>query len=218
MAEFRSDEEQAPEITQEQQEFLHRVGIVLHGIKAIAEYMGVSAATISRWRTRFRGREEIRLCFPAILIPTGKGWGFRMISHTGLIQDWMERWAAIDAAEAQKKAKWRRRTPKVKRIGETSKLSGLPIEKEKPQPVRAGVEETPCPCGVPDRCLVHGDSGQTLPEEPPVKVISQPEPPTVELAPSPVNLPTPPRQSGIKRIEGCVCGKGLNCTVHDEPA
>jgi hypothetical protein len=30
-----------------------------------------------------------------------------------------------------------------------------------------------------------------------------------------VNPVLPRRQSGIKRIEGCVCGTGLTCTVHD---
>src|SRR5215470_5891836 len=101
-------------------DFLDRVGIVLEGVRQIALYMYVSPATIVRWRTRFRGREEPLLCFPAMLIPTGKGWGFQMISHTGLIQDWMERWAAIDCTAAQAKTKWKRRTPKVKRLGETS--------------------------------------------------------------------------------------------------
>src|SRR5215831_5220378 len=95
-------------------DFLDRVGIVLEGVRQIALYMRVSPATIVRWRTRFRGREEALLCFPAMRIPTGKGWGFQMISHTGLIQDWIERWAAIDAAEL------RRKRQKTKRLGETS--------------------------------------------------------------------------------------------------
>jgi len=57
-------------------DFLDRVGIVLEGVRQIALYMRVSPATIVRWRTRFRGREEPLLCFPAMRIPTGKGWGF----------------------------------------------------------------------------------------------------------------------------------------------
>jgi Homeodomain-like domain len=125
------DEEQRTEMTKEQQEVVDRVAIVLHGAKAIAEYMGVSPATISRWRTRFRGQEEVRLCFPAIVLPTGKGWAFRMIAHTGLIKEWMERWAEIDCAMAQEKAKRRRRPQKVKRIGETRQLPGRPIEKKR---------------------------------------------------------------------------------------
>ena len=90
-------------------------------------------------------------------------------------------------------------------------IGGPQIEGEKPEPTREG----PCPCGVPDRCLVHGDSGLTLREEPPVKVESQPEPPAVQLPGPPVNQSTPRERSGIKRIEGCVCGKGLTCTAHD---
>jgi len=57
-------------------DFLDRVGIVLEGVRQIALYMRVSPATIVRWRTRFRGREEPLLWFPAMRIPTGKGWGF----------------------------------------------------------------------------------------------------------------------------------------------
>src|SRR5262245_18376904 len=97
-------------------DFLDRVGIVLEGVRQIAQYMGVSPATIVRWRTRFRGREESLLCFPAMRIPTGKAWGFQIICHTGLIREWIERWAAIDAAELRE----RRRTSKTKRLGETT--------------------------------------------------------------------------------------------------
>src|SRR6266850_14754 len=111
-------QEQTEEITQEEQVFLDRVGIVLRGAKQIAAYMGVSPATIVRWRRRFRGREECRLCFPAFLVPTGRGHGLQLWSHTALIKEWMDRWSQIDCAEAQGKAKWKRRTPKMKREGE----------------------------------------------------------------------------------------------------
>jgi hypothetical protein len=106
MAEYRTDEEQTEGITQEEQVFLDRIGIVLRGAKQIGGYMGVSAATVVRWRRRFRGREEWRLCFPAFLVPTGRGHGFQLCSNTALIREWMERWSQIDCAEAQGKAKW----------------------------------------------------------------------------------------------------------------
>src|SRR5262245_13964097 len=128
-------------------DFLDRVGIVLRGVRQIAQYMGVSPATIVRWRTRFRGREEVLLCFPAMLIPTGKGWGFQMISHTALIQDWMERWAAIDAAELRNG----RRGPKLKRLGETS--LGTRIEGEGASPVHEDPQPQPSPLlSIPPCC------------------------------------------------------------------
>jgi hypothetical protein len=192
MAKHRSIKEQLRQLmTREEEDFLGRIGIVLHGTKAIAEYMGRSPGTISKWRTRYRGREEYRLCFPAMLMPTGKGWGFRMVAHTALIKEWMERWWQIDTANAQAKAKWKRKPPKVKRLGETSKPPGAPIEEKRLQPTR---------------------------EEPPVNVIRRPEPPRTVLPGPPVNPPASRRQPSIQRPEGCVCGSGLDCQAHDEPS
>jgi len=108
-----ADKEQNVGMTQEER--------VLRGAKEIAAHMGVSPATIVRWRRRFRGREEVRLCFPAFLMATGRGYGLRLCSNTALIRQWMERWQQIDCVEAQEKARWRRRTPRMKRLGETSK-------------------------------------------------------------------------------------------------
>jgi hypothetical protein len=193
-----AENEQTTELTQEDQDWLDRIGLVIHGTKAIAQYMGMSPATIVRWRTRFRGREEFRLCFPAMLVPTGKGWGFRMIAHTALIKDWVERWAAIDAAKTQEKNRWRRR-PKMKRIGETSKRLGAPVKEESGQRLH---EDPPAK-----------EERPHLTHEEPVKVESRPEPPTAEL-PGPS---APQRRSGIQRIEGCVCGSGLTCEAHGEP-
>jgi hypothetical protein len=191
MAKHRSIKEQLRQLmTREEEDFLGRIGIVLHGTKAIAEYMGRSPGTISKWRTRYRGREEYRLCFPAMLTPTGKGWGFRMIAHTGSIQKWIERWAEIDTATAQAKTKWKRRPPKVKRLGETSKRPGRPVEGERPQPTR---------------------------EELPARVEIRLEPANVELPPKPVNqepAPAPKRPENVIP-EGCTCGnQTITCTAH----
>jgi len=197
------------------QEFVDRV---LHGTKAIAEYMGVSPATISRWRTRFRGREEIRLCFPAILMPTGKGWGFRMMTHTVLIKEWMERWWQIDCAAAQGKAKWRRIPPKVKRLGETSKRPGAPIEEKRPQPTREAVEQNSSTT-TSFFGAIDGDSGQTVPQELRAEVESQPEPPSAELPPFPANPePTPaPKRAKDVIPEGCTCGHPtIKCIVCEQ--
>jgi len=77
-----ADKAQKTELTQEER--------VLRGAKQIAAYVGRSPATIVRWRRRFRGREEVRLCFPAFLVPTGKGYGFQLWSHTASIREWMD--------------------------------------------------------------------------------------------------------------------------------
>ena len=140
-----ADKEQNTELTQEEQVFLDRVGIVLRGTKQIAAYVGRSPATIVRWRRRFRGREEVRLCFPAFLVPTGRGHGLQLWSHTASIMEWMERWQQIDCAEAQGKARWRRRSTRMKRIGETSKKSGPQFGEGKEQRIREECLNRPIP-------------------------------------------------------------------------
>jgi hypothetical protein len=235
MAEYRTDEEQTEGITQEEQVFLDRVGIVLRGAKQIAAYMGVSPATIVRWRRRFRGREEIRLCFPAFLVPTGRGYDLQLWSHTALIKEWMERWCQIDCAEAQGKDRWRRTTPRMKRVGETRKELGGRFREENEQAVREAAQlgptpaqrvkvgempaasqasKEPCPCGVPSRCLVHNEwplekeSVRPIYEEPPVKVEIRPE---VSGA---AELP-PAKVSKNVRPESCTCGTLTTCIAHD---
>jgi Homeodomain-like domain len=116
MAVDRSDEEQRPEISQEKQDPFNLDGIYLRGTRQIARHLGVSPATITRWRRRFRGREEILLCFPGFELPTGIGGRWTLFTNTALINAWMERWVQIDGARLREKAKWKRRPPKVKRL------------------------------------------------------------------------------------------------------
>jgi hypothetical protein len=115
------------------------IGFILHGTRQIAAYMGVSPASIVRWRRSFRGREEPRLCFPAMLIP-GRGRQWRMVTNTRSIARWMERWAEIDAGNAQAKARWRRKPPKMKRLDETqTALVRPPLEEENRPSLREGL-------------------------------------------------------------------------------
>jgi hypothetical protein len=51
-------------------------------------------------------------------------------------------------------------------------------------------------------------------EELPVQIESRREP----LPGPPVNQPTPSTRTGMQRPEGCVCGTGLDCDAHGEPA
>src|SRR5262249_23954526 len=132
-----ADKAQKTELTQEER--------VLRGAKQIAAYVGRSPATIVRWRRRFRGREEVRLCFPAFLVPTGKGYGFQLWSHTASIREWMDRWAQIDCVEAQGKARWRRRSTRMKRMGETSKKLGGRFEEGNESRIREAAQFGPTP-------------------------------------------------------------------------
>jgi hypothetical protein len=99
-----------------------RPGYVIWGARNIAEYMKVSPGTISRWRKRFRGRTDILLCFPAVNMPTGTGRGWELMTHTGLILDWMQRWSEIDGKALRQKPTWRRRR-KAQTLGETPNMS-----------------------------------------------------------------------------------------------
>jgi hypothetical protein len=109
-------------------ERLDRPGYVIRGARNIAAYMKVSPGTISRWRKRFRGRSEIRLCFPAINLPTGIGRGWELMTHTDLILAWMRRWSEIDG-EALRQKPVAYRTRKAQGLGETAPPAG---RKERP--------------------------------------------------------------------------------------
>jgi hypothetical protein len=192
-----ADKEQTEGISQKEQVFLDRIGIVLRGAKQIAAYMGVSPATIVRWRRRFRGREEIRLCFPAFLVPTGRGHGLKLWSHTASIKEWVDRWSQIDCAEAQKRARWKRRTPRMKREGETRKELGGRFEGGDEQAVREAAQ-----------------IGPTTPE--PVKLdITLPETPAVVTKEPRAGFPpTPPPNPALSRPD-CSCGTLITCIAHD---
>jgi hypothetical protein len=196
-------------------ELFDHIGIVLRGTRQIAAYMQVSPASIVRWRRSFRGREELHLCFPAMLIP-GRGRQWRLFANTKLIANWMEHWARIDAGNAQAKERWKRKPAKTKRRNETQKEVAPAVEGESRPSLREASQppKEPCPCRVPSRCLVHdepfkGGSGPTFHEDPPARFESRLERPVT------VNQPALRRRLGIERPEGCVCGSGLICTAHD---
>ena len=196
-------QEQTEGITQEEQVFLDRIGIVLRGAKHIAAYVGRSPATIVRWRRCFRGRTEYRLCFPAFLVPTGRGHGLQLCSNTALIKEWMDRWSQIDCAEAQGKAKWRRRTPRMKRIGETSKqLAGQFEDKTEQTPYARHAHK--CPTVREEPTKLSPTNHEVTPaqrEELRVKVGEMP------AASQPVPAPATRRP--------CTCGTPEPCTAHD---
>jgi len=111
-------------------EWCDDIGFILKGTRQIAEYMGVSPASIVRWRRSFRGREEPHLCFPSMLIP-GRGRQWRLYANTKSIAKWMERWAEIDSGNAQAKERWKRKPPKTKRDSETQTEVAPPLEGER---------------------------------------------------------------------------------------
>jgi hypothetical protein len=196
---------------------LDRIGVILTGLRAIGRYMGVSAMTILRWHECYRGRTEAWLCFPLMMFPTGKGWGLTYKAHTGLIADWMQRWSDIDA-----RAKRPRKSRKMLQMGVTEEgLRGRSTEGRDETAIHeeglALPEKKPCPCGVPNRCLVHddplGEAGPSIDEEPakltPVnQEVTNPALVTPELTPAlGVKLPE-------KHIpEGCTCGTATHCSV-----
>jgi hypothetical protein len=115
-----------------------------------------------------------------------------MIAHTALIKDWMERWAAIDCAAAQAKAKRRRKVPKVKRLSETTQRPGAPIEEKRLQQIH----EKPMTAEELDS-LAPVDKAWVINHE---------------------LTPAQREELGVKsdenvRPEGCTCGTGIDCSV-----
>jgi hypothetical protein len=195
-----ADQKQTEGITQEEQVFLDRVGIVLRGAKQIAAYMGVSPATIVRWRRRFRGREEIRLCFPAFLVPTGRGHGLKLWSHTASIKEWVDRWSQIDCVEAQGKDRWRR--PRMKRVGETRKELAGRFEGGDEKATREAAQIGPTT--LEELSIPKSD---VVAPEPPVST-EDPRPIVDEGLP-PTTQPNP----ALTRHPDCTCGTLTPCSV-----
>ena len=134
-------------------EFLTRVGIPLRGLRKIGEYMNVSAMTILRWHKCFRGNREPRLCFPLMMAPSGKGWGWSYQSHTALIADWVRRWSEIDAQGHPSRPR-RAYKPKPLRIGVTAAVCGV---SENPNALREGLPNPAnhCTCGTMTLSTAH---------------------------------------------------------------
>jgi hypothetical protein len=74
------------------------------------------------------------------------------------------------------------------------------------------------PSGTIGGALIEEKRPEPTREEPPATVEGRRELSVSRLPGPPVNQPAPRRQSGIQRIEGCVCGTGLACQAHDEPS
>ena len=131
-------------------DFLTRVGVPLRGLREIGEYMNVTGMTILRWHKCFRGSKNPRLCFPLMMVPSGKGWGWHYQSHTALIADWVRRWAGIDAQRRPPTRK-RENKPKKLRIGVTAASHGggesSKLREAETQPVKQR-----CTCGTTKPC------------------------------------------------------------------
>jgi len=166
----------------------------IRGTRAIAAYMGVSPTTISRWRRRFRGRTEVHLCFPAMEMPTGKGWNFAVMTHVGLILTWLARWCEIDGEALRNRPK-RIRHAKVAQLGETGEKASPAGEKP------LSLHERLARLSEPERAWVIRN----------------------ELTPAQLEeLGLPPRSVQVEPIIGqpvekvCTCGyAGSPCMAHD---
>jgi hypothetical protein len=124
--------------------------MAIRGLRAIGAYMNVSAMTVLRWHRRFRGQEEPWLCLPLMLLPTGKGWGWRYQTSAALIESWMAIWCEIDA-------KLNRPRPPRGRTLRISVTTPVRSESDDPTGIRESSSETtkPCTCGTTTPCTAH---------------------------------------------------------------
>jgi len=146
-----------------------------------------------------------------MLVPTGKGWGFRLWSNTALIKDWMDRWCQIDGEALREKAK-------TKRLAETS----LPTRTERES--RCSLHEgsspsRPCACSIPSRCKVplQGEAAVPSLQEELAKLgpverawVINHELTPAQLEELGIKLPETPRIP-----KKCTCGTEIPCTAHD---
>ena len=131
---------------------VNRLVGTIQGLRAIGRYMGVSPMAILRWHHRFRGNKEPWLCFPLMLIPSGKGWGWRYHTHTALIESWMAIWCEIDAKLSRPKT----RSPRERKL-RMPVTTPVPSESDDPTGIRERSFETAklCTCGTATACTAH---------------------------------------------------------------
>lgn len=127
--------------------------MVLKGGKAIAAYLKVSPATVSRWRRRFRGKTDPVLCLPAVNVSRGVGWSVTLMTSTGLIDLWLARWCEIEAATLRAPPT-RRRNAKVKPLGAAQVASAAPAGRGTDSAPRDPVTPN-CTCGSTTPCRAH---------------------------------------------------------------
>ncbi len=67
--------------------------MIIKGLKAIGEYMGVHPTTVLRWHHMY---DDYSLCFPLVPRYTGKGQGFLYMTNIYLICQWLQRHSERD--------------------------------------------------------------------------------------------------------------------------
>jgi len=191
------------------------------GLRQIAKRLGWSVKRVLRTKQRDR-------TFPLSITFVGRQWCY--VLYEERLQQWFTAGETVtrDHVLGLKGLSGAKMSPPP-REGEPGPVSDeptpapQPVEElggRRPKALEPIVE--PSPSSVPSRCLVPDepfrvDSGPTSREheEPPARVESLLEPPGTEPPCPSVNQLLRRRRSGIKRIEGCVCSTGLNCTAHD---
>jgi len=175
---------------------------VIRGVRAIAKYMGVSPTTITRWRRRFKGQTDVKLCFPAMEVPTGRGWSWSVLTHITLIEQWMERWCEIDGQAFQNRDKRANRNAKVVQIGGTGKSEATTSLAAKSRPSLH--EELARLTPAEREWIVKHELTPAQRQELRVK--------TAERADTPASGGQSSRLAHTKR---CSCGTPEPCTAHD---
>jgi hypothetical protein len=173
------------------------------GLRQIAKRLGWSVKRVLRTKQRDRN-------FPLSITFVGSQWCY--VLYEERLQQWFTAGETVTRDHVLGlKGPSRGKKPRLPREGKPGPASREPTSAQLPesaasQPSQPPASKEPCPCGVPSRCLVHNES--PLEKEVPRPIYEEPK-----LAP--VDL-TPVRQKpAVVRPEGCMCGKGLICSVHD---
>lgn len=134
--------------------------MILHGLRAIGRYTGVAGMTVLRWHIAFRGRKEPGLLFPLMIRPSGKGWGYLYSTDTALIEEWIRRWAEIDAKAAQVTPGRLRKSLRMAVTVDHPATKQTTIKSHERRPEQpalpvAGKVHKQCTCGTPMPCTAH---------------------------------------------------------------
>ena len=82
---------------------LYATNNIIHGVAAIAAYLGVSEPTVTRWHTRFNRETDPQWVLPLVKVPTGKSRGWFVWTSKSAIDAWLLLWSHRDTRERQAK-------------------------------------------------------------------------------------------------------------------
>jgi hypothetical protein len=187
------------------------------GLRQIAKRLGWSVKRVLRTKQRDRN-------FPLSITFVGSQWCY--VLYEERLQQWFTAGETVTRDHVLGlKGPSGGKKPRLPREGKPGPAGREPTSAHREEssvklpesaaslPAQPLASKEPCPCGVPSRCLVavHSEPQSEVESPRPRPLLSEQPPKLAPVDPTPRANQKP----AMFRPEGCMCGKGLICSVHD---